>query len=569
MPAVANNNEGGFWEPQAVADLNDEILQALDSEWDDVFASRPRNYLSNFDRFYLGRAVEILEEEFNGAEVIVLKDPRISVLTTFWDRALREAGYAIHYIVMVRNPLEVAESLRARDGFSREKSLLLWCSYMIAMERDTRDRDRIFISFDQLMGDWRAVTRRIEQSTGVPFPRDTAAAANEIDRHLDGRLRHHKAFAEDLLSRSDLPDEVRTLYGIFLEACDGAEIDRAAVDAIQAELAKMDALVGPLLADFRGRVRSLARDVAELNQAHAAAVGRADSLEQELAAERALRQREAEVAANSAAARQLELDEVSSCIAAIEAERDRYMVEAEERAHEAAELAAAAARSAAARQLELDEVSSRIAAIEAERDRYVVEAEERAHEAAELGDRLSAAQAEHDLAVAAAQETSRQQTLEADSLRERIAALSIELRQQEVAVAEARETMAETILRAAQEARNNADAAARTNESKLAQRYREVATLTNLLRQQEGRGDQAQEQVKWLLTLNQCLTAQPRWWGFMPTSWRRQRALKRLQNVGLFDGEAYLNQHPDVAEAGVDPLDHYLKHGLNEGRSRR
>src|SRR5690348_156745 len=55
MPAAENNNEAGFWEPQPVADLNDEILQALDSEWDDVFAFRPRRYLSNFDRFYLGR----------------------------------------------------------------------------------------------------------------------------------------------------------------------------------------------------------------------------------------------------------------------------------------------------------------------------------------------------------------------------------------------------------------------------------------------------------------------------------------------------------------------------------
>src|SRR5687768_17060793 len=39
------DNPTGFWEPQSVADLNDEILQALDSEWDDVFSFRPRNYL--------------------------------------------------------------------------------------------------------------------------------------------------------------------------------------------------------------------------------------------------------------------------------------------------------------------------------------------------------------------------------------------------------------------------------------------------------------------------------------------------------------------------------------------
>jgi len=88
------DNPAGFWEPLKVANLNDEILQAVDSEWDDVFAFRPKEYLSNVDRFYLGRAVDLLGEEFGDSQLIVLKDPRVSVLTTFWDRALREAGYS-------------------------------------------------------------------------------------------------------------------------------------------------------------------------------------------------------------------------------------------------------------------------------------------------------------------------------------------------------------------------------------------------------------------------------------------------------------------------------------------
>jgi len=185
LTAPRNDNEAGFWEPWMVALLNDEILEALDSDWDDVFAFRPKRYLSNFDGVYLARAIELLEQEFNGSELIVLKDPRISVLTTFWERALRQAGYSTHYVVMVRNPLEVAESLRARDGFPREKSFLLWSSYMIAIDRDTCGYPRTFVSYDQLMGDWRGVRRRIETGTGVPFPRDTAAAAIEIDRFLD------------------------------------------------------------------------------------------------------------------------------------------------------------------------------------------------------------------------------------------------------------------------------------------------------------------------------------------------------------------------------------------------
>ena len=34
----------------------------------------------------------------------------------------------------------------------------------------------------------------------------------------------------------------------------------------------------------------------------------------------------------------------------------------------------------------------------------------------------------------------------------------------------------------------------------------------------------------------------------------------------LFDAEFYLDANPDVARAGVDPLDHYLWSGASEGR---
>jgi SAM-dependent methyltransferase len=34
-----------------------------------------------------------------------------------------------------------------------------------------------------------------------------------------------------------------------------------------------------------------------------------------------------------------------------------------------------------------------------------------------------------------------------------------------------------------------------------------------------------------------------------------------------FDREFYLKQYPDVAEAGIDPLEHYIRHGRSEGRA--
>jgi hypothetical protein len=47
--------------------------------------------------------------------------------------------------------------------------------------------------------------------------------------------------------------------------------------------------------------------------------------------------------------------------------------------------------------------------------------------------------------------------------------------------------------------------------------------------------------------------------------WQRQRTV--LLDSGYFDPDWYLRTHLDVAEAALDPLDHYLEFGGSEARS--
>jgi hypothetical protein len=49
-----------------------------------------------------------------------------------------------------------------------------------------------------------------------------------------------------------------------------------------------------------------------------------------------------------------------------------------------------------------------------------------------------------------------------------------------------------------------------------------------------------------------------------PIRLRRQAAA--LRNSGIFDAEWYLRQYADVADAGIDPLRHYVEVGAKEGR---
>ncbi|PKP95442.1 MAG: hypothetical protein CVT75_01950 [Alphaproteobacteria bacterium HGW-Alphaproteobacteria-14] len=58
------------------------------------------------------------------------------------------------------------------------------------------------------------------------------------------------------------------------------------------------------------------------------------------------------------------------------------------------------------------------------------------------------------------------------------------------------------------------------------------------------------------------------WIALLPPRHREQRRLKLLRSAGLFNAEKYLELYPDVAAAGMDPLRHYILHGMEEGRER-
>ena len=72
----------------------------------------------------------------------------------------------------------------------------------------------------------------------------------------------------------------------------------------------------------------------------------------------------------------------------------------------------------------------------------------------------------------------------------------------------------------------------------------------------------------WLRALHIAMAGRPAWWFLLPTQSRREREYRMLRRVGLFDRRSYLGRYPDVSAEGADPLDHYISHGLYEGRER-
>jgi GT2 family glycosyltransferase len=252
-------NELGHWgESERIWRLHGELLASAGSSWDDVspFPSSWRR--SPIGDQYSERMVELLREEYPGSAPFVLKDPRICRLVPFWVTALRELGALPKFVLPVRNPLEVAASLARRNGFTHPKGLLLWLRHVLDSERETRETSRAFVSYGDVLRDWRSVADAISEDIELSWPRAGHRAAIELDRFLSPEQRHHDFSIEELIARDDVLAWVKETYALLLDACRVRESpDPGRLDEVSAALADADLAYGPVLAESQLRAEEL------------------------------------------------------------------------------------------------------------------------------------------------------------------------------------------------------------------------------------------------------------------------------------------------------------------------
>ena len=280
----AEDNETGFWEPLSIVEFDDELLESAGSSWDDVSPIPPSWFASQAATSQYGRAAALVGEEFGSSGLFVLKDPRISKLVPFWERALKRIEIEPAFVIVLRNPLEVAASLKRRDDFSTARSLLLWLSAMLEAELHTRERPRALVAYHELLGGWRGELGRVSAALDVKWSRDTHETHAQIERFLSDRYRHHVYAERDLVTSPSVATWVKRTYAALLSLArdEGGPEDFATLDAVRAELADADLSYGPVLAETTLDVKEEREAGERLREELAAATERSAALTGEL-----------------------------------------------------------------------------------------------------------------------------------------------------------------------------------------------------------------------------------------------------------------------------------------------
>ena len=166
-------------------------------------------------------------------------------LLPLWTSLLDELACEAVWVLVTRHPYENIQSLEKRDGFSPEKSALLWLQHTLDAERKTRNRTRVVITYDQLFENWEATLDRVRRAADLQWPVPHERAAAQIKRFVDPAKRHHHAG-----KAGDLPRWISEAYeALQIGAAGDDEKMQAALTAAHDAFDTADTFYRPIIRD--------------------------------------------------------------------------------------------------------------------------------------------------------------------------------------------------------------------------------------------------------------------------------------------------------------------------------
>lgn len=540
MPPAPNANENGFWEHMDIFRSNEKLLQDLNSSWDDVRPYPAGWWNSDIAETYKLEIISILERDFAGSKFWGVKDPRICRFLPLWVPLLNEIDSKPLFIFIIRNPLEVVASLAKRNGFPKGKSCLLWLRYLIEAEKGTRNSSRIFVTYEELLSDWKGLVSRVGKSFGLRLPVPLKKINSDVESFLQDRLRHNRITDAVLIKDKNLSKWIRNAYMAVKKAVEGDDKSLTkTVDAIQAGMKEVDSLYESTLTELWDRCRVNNAELQERNQ-H---VDRLNSRLEEFHQSRGY---------NLAT-----IDQLRELIK----DRDERI---QQLGSEITDL-----------RIEFSTSQKTLAERESQINKLQADTKEKDERIQELDTKVTSLKDEYSSSqgLVAARES------EVNSLNalimqrdKRIEQLDLEMADLRDAFSESRGTVAERDWEL-----NKLKAAREGKDEKISQLDAEKAGLRgevdSLQMQMEGH---RVEREAILNSTSWKLTAPLRWMSVSVRSLKHRgktarylfnRQYRLIRKSTLFDSAYYLKQNPDVAETGANPLVHYLKFGAQEGRN--
>jgi hypothetical protein len=231
-----STNPKGFGEPQWVVDFHGRQLRSRRvSVWD----SRPSAFADTSgaadDPKTLAEVQRWLEVQFVGRDAVVIKDPRLGWFLPLWEKAADGIGVDVSVASLLRHPAEAVSSAMKwyGDWQTPTSRTVSWLNIMLETEFATRDRNRVFVRYDDLLADWQGQIGRTAEALDIPdLGRLDPATIASIDTFVDPSLHRQKVSFGDI----GVPAQVETMTEEVWAEFVGLSVDGGDDVALQSSL---------------------------------------------------------------------------------------------------------------------------------------------------------------------------------------------------------------------------------------------------------------------------------------------------------------------------------------------
>jgi sulfotransferase family protein len=132
------------------------------------------------------------------------KEPRTTLLLPFWKNLIPH----IRFVVCVRSPLEVANSLKKREAMPIQEGAFLWNLYMQSALRNTEGSPRMMTFYEDFFHEPMFEMERVLQFCGLETPADSKGVLQLVS----GDLRRNVSSITSLLEEKTIPLGYKLFY---------------------------------------------------------------------------------------------------------------------------------------------------------------------------------------------------------------------------------------------------------------------------------------------------------------------------------------------------------------------
>ncbi|MDQ0901547.1 sulfotransferase family protein [Paenibacillus sp. V4I7] len=214
-----NTNPDGFWENKHIVGIQQLIFKKLGWSWEGLNLLPP-DWKSRSELVVLKEQLKkYISDNFFHKSLWGWKDPRTCSLLPIWEELLQELKMIASYVIVIRNPLDVAHSLyRCDPRISLDHALHIWTFRTLSSLYWTESNQRVVIHYDQMIEDWEGTLKQAANRLSIPWPQPEKQVEKEMSRIIKPQLRHSKTGEKALIESNHVSALTLNTYQLCMSA---------------------------------------------------------------------------------------------------------------------------------------------------------------------------------------------------------------------------------------------------------------------------------------------------------------------------------------------------------------